>query len=189
MHSLFDSRPKTYVDVGSGHPIKGSNTYFMYRAGFRGLLIDPIAANCELIKNYRPEDQVLFAGAGSAPGVMEFFEFEPYQFSTFDHKTKDLRISEGIKFLQSVMIPIVPLRTLGLKSSKSAQTFLSIDTEGWELEVLLGIDFAEFKPDVIVIEDWEKASPGDETRIFHFLKDIGYVWISRLKFSDVYVLS
>ena len=114
MHSLFDGRPKTYVDVGSGHPIKGSNTFFMYRAGFRGLLIDPIAANCELSKNYRPEDQVLLAGAGSTPGVMEFFEFEPFQFSTFDHKTKDLRISEGIKLLRNVMIPIVPLRTLEL---------------------------------------------------------------------------
>ena len=189
MHSLFDGRPKTYVDVGSGHPIKGSNTYFLYRAGFRGLLIDPITANCELSKNLRPEDQVMLAGAGSAKGEMEFFEFEPYQFSTFDHKTKDLRISEGIKFLRNILIPIVPLRTLGLKTSKSTQTFLSIDTEGWEMEVLLGIDFAEFKPDVIVIEDWEKASPGDETEIFHFLKDIGYVWISRLKFSDVYVLS
>ena len=87
------------------------------------------------------------------------------------------------------MIPVVSLLALGLKSSKSTQTFLSIDTEGYELEVLLGIDFSDFKPDVIVIEDWVRNTPLDETKIFNFLADLGYIWISRLKFSDVYILS
>lgn len=36
-----------YLDVGSGNPVIGSNTYFFYRQGWRGILIDQIPGMCE----------------------------------------------------------------------------------------------------------------------------------------------
>jgi hypothetical protein len=32
----------TYVDVGANYPIKISNTYLLYRSGWRGLTVEPI---------------------------------------------------------------------------------------------------------------------------------------------------
>ena len=44
IYNLLKSLKKTkngiFVDVGSHHPKRGSNTYFFYKRGWRGLLID-----------------------------------------------------------------------------------------------------------------------------------------------------
>jgi hypothetical protein len=48
-----------YVDVGSFHPIKWSNTYRFYLAGWHGICVDPNPAFTELWKKTRPRDTFL----------------------------------------------------------------------------------------------------------------------------------
>ena len=43
--SLIDTSAGRYVDIGSGHPVRGSNTYSLYRQGWSGLLVDPLRTN------------------------------------------------------------------------------------------------------------------------------------------------
>ena len=38
----FHGKPGTYVDVGANYPVKISNTYLLYRNGWRGLTVEPI---------------------------------------------------------------------------------------------------------------------------------------------------
>ncbi len=45
LQSYLRDGPGFYVDVGSGSPTEGSNTYALYLRGWRGILIDPIASN------------------------------------------------------------------------------------------------------------------------------------------------
>jgi len=43
----YDKSSGIYVDVGANHPTRISNTYLMYRNGFKGISIEP---NSELSK-------------------------------------------------------------------------------------------------------------------------------------------
>ena len=187
MRSFMDGRKVFYVDIGSGHPVKGSNTYFLYLAGYNGILIDPLKLNIDMSRKLRPLDKSILAGASSTPGLLEFYEFNPYQFSTFDYEVFNLRLDEGIEYVASHQIDLITVKSLGLKNDSEIQFFLSIDTEGFEMEVLNGIDFSVWSPDLIVIEDWGRKSPSDHTEIFDFLSVRGYLWNSRVNFSDIYI--
>ena len=46
-----------YVDVGAGHPVRGSNSYLFYRKGWRGVTVDPIDKNVSLHRLFRRKDK------------------------------------------------------------------------------------------------------------------------------------
>jgi FkbM family methyltransferase len=187
MRSLLDGRAVSYIDVGSGHPIKGSNTYFLYKQGARGILVDPIEQNIQSSKKSRARDTVIHAGVASSLGELKFFLFEPYQFSTFDKSISEQRVSEGIRLVKELVVPLITLESLNLYSDPKIQSFLCIDTEGFEMQVLKSNNFEKYLPDVIVIEDWARSSPNQTTEIFDFLITKGYSWHSRVGFSDIYI--
>lgn len=49
-HSLWNIR---YLEIGGYHPIKISCTYLIYKAGARGVVIEPVPSFAERIKRYR----------------------------------------------------------------------------------------------------------------------------------------
>ncbi|MCF8272801.1 MAG: hypothetical protein K9I95_03120 [Flavobacteriaceae bacterium] len=44
-----------FVDIGCWHPTKGSNTYYFYLRGWKGICIDPNPQLGDLYKLYRPK--------------------------------------------------------------------------------------------------------------------------------------
>ena len=55
---------------------------------------------------------------------------------------------------------------------------LSLDVEGFELNVLKGLDFSRHSPRWILIEIW------DQDAVHRFLRDQGYAQIAQLSFHD-----
>ena len=51
-----------YVDVGSHHPKRFSNTYFFYKTGWRGINIDPMPGSMKLFDKIRTRDINLECG-------------------------------------------------------------------------------------------------------------------------------
>lgn len=54
----------SYIDIGSGRPASGNNTYYFYRRGRRGILIDSLANNRRMSQKLRKSDtsyQILIA--------------------------------------------------------------------------------------------------------------------------------
>ena len=72
----------SYIDIGSGHPVKGNNTYFLYQRGWTGILIDPILLNSELSKKHRLKDLFLNRIVSNLEGSLMFWEFLSYGLST-----------------------------------------------------------------------------------------------------------
>ena len=60
--------------------------------------------------------------------------------------------------------------------------FVSIDTEGTELEVLMGFDINRWKPRLFIIEN-----NFDEPKLADYLKDFGYKFSQRLGVNDFFV--
>jgi FkbM family methyltransferase len=163
-----------YVDIGSGHPVQGSNTYALYQLGWTGILIDPVLSNISLSQQVRPNDQAIHAAVGlSDQDHIDFIEFETYQYSTTSEDRAAEILNLGHPIRERYLVPIQSLEETISDTDIKKPSVLSIDVEGQEMNVLESNNWETFKPDFILIEDlappWEKA-----TLVASFLKTKGY---------------
>ncbi len=125
-----------YIDIGANHPIKLSNTYLLYRNGLRGIIIEPNRDLLQLFEIVRSEDICLNIGVGSSSCVQEFLMTDTHTRNSFG-KNMEYMKQHSIRVCNKVKIPVLLLDDV-MKNSWQRVAFLSIDTEGMELEVLNG---------------------------------------------------
>lgn len=143
-----------YVDIGASHPFRISNTYGLYRLGWKGVVVDPIPLFRSLYRLWRRRDVFVNAGVGETGGTFAYFELTPSVLSTFDAAYKDRLIAEGKAVLQRTYdVDIIPINTL-LERHVGARTidFMSLDVEGLDVSIIRSLDFGRFRPRVISVE-------------------------------------
>lgn len=187
LSKLLPHQSGSYIDIGSGRPVKGSNTFRFYRRGWRGILIDPLTQNKRLSRIIRPRD-IFIPGVVSNSGesFLEFYEFLPYGNSTTLKSLADKQLrTPGFHLVRKKKIRNLRLNELCEIDLKSV-TLLSIDTEGRDYEILRNLDFEKISPRVIVVEAWTKK---DLDEFVSFLKPKGYIFNSRRGDSVIFHLS
>lgn len=65
---LGDKKDGFYVDVGAHHPFRFSNTYLLYKQGWRGINIDAMPGSMKLFNRFRPRDINIECGVASGGG-------------------------------------------------------------------------------------------------------------------------
>lgn len=187
--SLVGEEVGSYIDVGSGLPCFGSNTYRLYKRGWRGILIDPVPRNIRLSKIFRPKDISLNFGVGKEEGILDFYHFDPYELSTFNVEIAYRRIESKVAKLKNVdSVKILPLSKILDGHILSSPLILSVDTEGFEMQVLLGFDWTNVKPAIICIEEFDNPINTD-TDVKYFLLKHGYELTYYTGLSSIYTLS
>jgi hypothetical protein len=177
----------TYIDIGAGWPIRGSNTYYFYKLGWRGVTVDPISQNVFLQRMFRPQDTQVRALLGVTPGFVDFYRFEPYEYSTSNYDVASDIISEKRATLLSIdRFEIKRLDSFKLKALPLEPIFLSIDVEGKDFDVLSSNNWSKFLPRVICIETWSDHSE-DEKKINSLLQQKGYILVDSVSLSRIYV--
>ena len=173
-----------YVDVGAFHPFRINNTYALYKKGFRGINIDISATSIDLFNFARPDDINLNLGASNKTENKVFFSKKNLSF----HNTflKSLAESDIQKepFKKEYTIECKPLTKIidDTKFSNKKIDFLNIDAEGYDYEVLIGLDLKKYSPKIICIEISplvdEKNKDYKNTEIFKFLSKNNYelIW-------------
>ncbi|MDX5592624.1 FkbM family methyltransferase [Pseudovibrio sp. SPO723] len=179
-------RPGYFVEVGLGDGVNSSNTYFMeHSLGWRGLLIEPNPTVTEAIRSRRIAPLDPRAAWHTDDEVMEFLAVEGVQLSTLlpfaedDHHTRTGEIME----VQTVRLETV----LKENNAPDAIDFLSVDTEGSEIHVLEGIDFARREFEFICVE--HNYVPEKREAVARFLNERGYdpVWPHLSKFDAWFI--
>lgn len=141
-----------YVDVGCFHPIRFSNTLFLYKKGWSGLNIDLSKKSIDLFNISRPRDLNLNYGIGEKNCEKEFFYNKDFfQSNTFNKEFKNYFLKSGdlkkkkieVKTLDFLLNSYFPGKKIDL---------LDIDAEGFDYEVLKGINFKKNIIDLIMIE-------------------------------------
>jgi hypothetical protein len=84
LNQMLGNRKGVYIDIGSGYPIWYSNTYYFYRRGWSGVLIDPIWRNIKYSRYLRPRDISILGVVADKESDGTFYEFNSYEYSTLD---------------------------------------------------------------------------------------------------------
>lgn len=183
IYKYFNSKAKGfYIDVGASHPERFNNTKFFYDRGWKGINVEPSPTRITLFKNQRKRDTNLNIGIGSKKGKFNFYEFEPASLSTFSEKEANILQKVGYPLKRKIQVPMYRLETIMKKYVKSEIDFMTVDTEGLDMEVLKSNDWKKFRPRVLCVEtidfidlmSGEKSVSNRRESISNYLKRQGY---------------
>jgi FkbM family methyltransferase len=171
-----------FVEVGANHPRAGSQTWLLEQNGWRGILVEPQEDLFQALCRDRPKSRA-FKVACSAPGKTGWAELHvPSKalegFASLEPNVDDF----GICYERTVRVELKTLDALLAQVGDPRVDFVSIDTEGTELDVLRGFDLRRHKPALILIED--KGQSLDKHR---FLRTQGYKLVKRTEINNWYV--
>jgi FkbM family methyltransferase len=136
--------PITYLDIGAGHPIIGSNTYHFYRRGYKGITIEPIKFHSKLHKLVRRKDYQVNALVSDTGRERNFYEFNPTQYSTTSSEHYEKLILMGMKPRKIYTVNSVSVNEM-IDLLDDMPIFISIDCEGFDLEIVKQIHPNKYK--------------------------------------------
>lgn len=149
-----------YVDVGASFPVMDSNTYALYQKGWRGICIEPLGYK-QAWDQARPEDILINAAVGEKPRQTTLHIYnQSQQISTCSEESMEHWKKHGTPPDRSVTVPVVTLNAvLAQHLGDRVLHLISIDAEGMEKEVLLGLDLKRYRPWVMIVEATKPGTP------------------------------
>lgn len=158
-------KPGFFIEAGANDGITQSNTFLLEKEfGWKGLLIEPSKLAFENCKKIRTNSKVY-----NYCLVSEDYDSKCI-FGDFDGNLMSSVQGDRLSRKQLNLVPATTLQSLLDVNFINHVDFFSLDTEGYELNVLKGIDFNRVSIKKILIEVYEK----DKKEIFSFLKELGY---------------
>lgn len=149
LDELFNGkRDGFYIELGANDGITQSNTaFFEFNRGWTGLLIEPSLDAFLKCKSARPKSNCLnYACVSSSYHCEKILG---------DFNGSLMSSVNGTRLNNSNLVntPVTTLdKVLDEYNPKPEIDLLSLDTEGYELEILKGIDLNKFRPKYMLIE-------------------------------------
>ena len=141
-----------YIDVGANDPVEHSVTKAFYDAGWRGINIEPLPAFHEAFMAQRPRDVNLAIAAGDTEGSLTLYDVPAVNgWASPDPAVAAAHQAEG-HVVSELTVPVRTLAAVCREHARAEIHFLKVDVEGFEADVLRGMDFDAFRPWLLVIE-------------------------------------
>lgn len=182
-----------FVDVGANHPIHCSNTYLLELNGWTGLAIEPQ----EKLRTIWPQTRktpCLNLVIGPENKNVTFIEA-----SNDEHGLSGV---EGFNKItndsKKIIVEQKRLATLLQENNIHEVDYLSIDVEGYEMNVLESIDFSKTHIKLISLENdlgftyipvigKKIGSELGNNKVRNFLKNKGYTYVARIMCDDFFL--
>lgn len=161
-----------FVDVGAYDPKIFSNTNRFYLRGWSGINIEPQPARFQKFLTDRARDINLNCGIHHEATHLNFYQLEVETLSTFDKAQAEANAKRFHCEIENVYkVQVYSLKEIFKKYLKNGRRidFMSIDTEGNEMNVLRGNDWINFRPTLVLIEFGDGAFDIDS-----FLRGVNY---------------
>jgi len=194
--SFFDKQPTGFfVDVGAFDGRYVSNTYAFELMGWKGICIEPHPVSYDILSSLRSATclNVACVADETTNSVTLFMEKLGFLSGLLGDRQDDVKRryeKRGLEFdgFETVSVPATTLNhILSEHLPRGAATeisFLSLDVEGTELDVLRGLDLKTFRPRVLLIET--NSAPEREA-LSAYLAAYGYIFARRLEVNSLYV--
>jgi FkbM family methyltransferase len=186
---LFNNRNEGfYIDIGAHHPKRFSNTFSMYRRGWRGISIDPTPGLSEKFECLRRGDLFIPVAVSDIEQPTEFFQFDEPALNTFSRSLASQYRSAGYTQVSTQLIMTRRLDGILAEYALGREIdFMSIDVEGHELSVLRSNDWTRFRPRVLLVEildfNLEQAA---QSPVHSHLVDLGYKLFAKTLNTVIY---
>lgn len=173
------------IEVGACDGIFYSNTYAFELAGWTCLAIEPNPEWwSQLVKNRRHSQPYAIASE-SGKATLNVYDIRQADHSAVTGIKPDKRLVDGYA-ATLVKAVEVPTRTLE-EAIKEAGIFpkidyVSIDTEGSELDVMEGFDIEKWKPKLVILEN-----NYDDIEIPQYMETRGYRRDKRVGVNDFFI--
>jgi FkbM family methyltransferase len=170
---LFGSKGY-FVEFGAAHGIYLSNSFALEQIGWTGILAEPSRKWHRELERNRPNSMIFKECVWKTSGEsMEFVDAKMGELSTIKEKwSSDHHKREEI---DSYTVETISLKDM-LDQAKAPKfiSYLSIDTEGSEFEILNAFDFESYNFGLITVEhNYTEA----RTQLYDLLSSHGYVRI------------
>lgn len=166
---LFDkSHRGFFVDVGCFHPKKYSNTWLLYKRGWRGINIDIDPIKIDGFNLVRPHDVNIACAVSNTEGEISYYSSGFYSLTI----TLDEAHARGKAGYVKRTTQCAKLTHLidGTRFKDREIDLLSVDVEGHDLEVLRSLDFGRYHPRLIAVETQGTLFPEVErSPLYEFL--------------------
>ncbi len=149
-----------YVDVGANSPDFDSVTKHFYLKGWRGINIEPIKKWHDAYMIERPDDININQGVSNFEGEIDFYVSSMDLMSTGNIDFADNARRKGYSY-DKQKIQVTTLNRILEKHYLPSITFMKIDVESMEKQILEGLDLSKYRPIILIIESIKPFSHRD----------------------------
>jgi FkbM family methyltransferase len=177
-----------YVEIGANHPVATSSTYLLYRHhGARGVLVEANPRLIPELERARAGDQVLnFAVVPSDVESIDITISSATELSSVDPRFPAAFKQGAYPIEGTARVPAIQINKLFAQCwGQPRLSFLSIDVEGLDFDLLCSLDLQRFPVDMIQIEPSDAFIPGNSLRMCAHMRAAGYALVAR---TDVNLL-
>lgn len=186
-----------YLDIGAHDPVRSNNTYLMYTRGFRGVVVEPSPRRARALRWKRRGDIVLQKGVASIDDPhAQYFVMSPSggQFNTFKREEAEQMVRTGSYGKQEISkilsIPLISINTLMAEYFPQGPDVLSLDAEGYDLDILQALDFSRYAPRVLCVETLRYDAAGKLCKveaIMQLAREQGYLVFADTHTNTIFI--
>jgi FkbM family methyltransferase len=173
LQSLLGSRadsPGFYVDIGAFAPKTYSNTYWLYKRGWRGINVDPTPGSMRPFRLMRRRDINLEIAISNQPGTITFYQLGLRTvLNTVSLEVAARWEAELGRKARTLEVQARSLASVLDEHTDGLIDLLTVDVEGHDLAVLQSNDWDRFRPTLVVVEDHSVAELEQSMRAWEAL--------------------
>jgi FkbM family methyltransferase len=175
-----------FVEIGASDGVKFSNTLLLEKKyNWTGICVEPIPKNYTLLCQNRPKSICCDKAVYNKSDMDVIFDIANYDLLSGISNNIDCHKKAVDKNKTQISVETILLNDL-LDNCNAPQfiDYLSLDTEGSELEILKSVNFDKYKFGLIDVE--HNFIEPRRTEIRKLLTNNGYIYLRENKFDDCY---
>lgn len=186
--TYFQGTVGTSVEVGCADPHLYSMSMLFREKGWRCIGVEP---NPKFVQKHRDLGHEIYpyAATESHVGLSDFDLVDtpmgPFTYESFSSlKVKpEYNQKYGVVCIEDVIqVQCKPLDLILQEAGVASIDLLTIDTEGWEIEVMKGFSPDVYKPKVIVLENYFHSPAYTD-----YMRAIGYILDRTIEYNYIYI--
>lgn len=181
-----------YVDFGCFHPTIYSNTFLLYRRGWRGLNLDANPDAINSMNRERPDDINVFMAVAEERGTAQLTYFGEFASSNTISRdfAADIVRKQGVEIKRLIDVACDSTAAILDKflEKDTKIDYWNVDLEGFDLVALRTNNWAKYRPTVISVEDFEVAiADASRSKIHSLMTDLDYAAAGRYLYTTFYI--
>jgi len=185
----------SYLDIGTNYPKYDNNTYLFYSIGGHGVCIEPDPELFKIICKARKRDICLNIGIGiSSVKEADYYMMTSKSLNTFSKVQAEQYVKDqnyGRQRIERIIkVPLVTVNSIMERYLPSDLDILSIDTEGYDLDILKSLDLKRFRPKMICAETARFESKGKIVKVHEIgehLEKEGYALYADTFYNSIFI--